>query len=238
VKVGLLSDAHGNSLGLDLCLNHLKGLGCDRLYFLGDMVGYLPEVEACFQLLDEHKVICLNGNHDAMVLGQLPRRPEREAIYLHEYAEANLSEDAYSSLLQRRSFMSVEIEGAKFLLVHGSPWDPLCEYVYADSDLTRFEDLDFDAVFMGHTHRPFMHKTEAGKLVVNVGSCGLPRDIGCLASCVIYEPLTNDCEIHRLKFNKDYFSDRYPSLVSETVLKCLDREEKHQPVGKIIERIL
>ena len=43
MKIGILSDAHGNPHGLNRCLTALKREGAERLYFLGDAVGYLPD---------------------------------------------------------------------------------------------------------------------------------------------------------------------------------------------------
>ena len=42
MKIGLLSDAHGNPDGLANCISVLRSRGAERLFFLGDAVGYLP----------------------------------------------------------------------------------------------------------------------------------------------------------------------------------------------------
>ena len=69
------------------------------------------------------------------------------------------------------------IDDQRFLLVHGTPRDPLDEYAPADPDFwaRRLEGVDADVICVGHTHIPFV--LEVGdKLVVNPGSVGLSRD--------------------------------------------------------------
>ena len=48
--------------------------------------------------------------------------------------------------------------GVAGLFVHGSPTDPLTGYIYPDSDLSEFSEIDADVVFMGHTHHPFVRQ--------------------------------------------------------------------------------
>jgi putative phosphoesterase len=78
----------------------------------------------------------------------------------------------------------------KVFVVHGSPRDPLFEYVFPDVSnqelfqLTR--DVAADVVILGHTHAP-MTRIIQGKLVVNPGSVGQPRDRDPRASYAILD---------------------------------------------------
>jgi predicted phosphodiesterase len=79
-------------------------------------------------------------------------------------------------------------EETRFLLVHGSPRDPLDEYAPADLEFwkRRLENVEADVVCVGHTHQPYV--LEVGeKLVINPGSIGQPRDGDPRASYAVIE---------------------------------------------------
>ena len=63
------------------------------------------------------------------------------------------------------------------MLAHASPRDPLDEYAPADAEFwaRRLQNIDADVVCVGHTHHPYVLEA-AGKLVINPGSVGQPRD--------------------------------------------------------------
>ena len=109
-------------------------------------------------------------------------------------------------------------------MVHGGIRDPLTEYVHADTDLGNYFDCEFSTVFVGHTHRPFVRLAGATK-VVNVGSCGLPRDIGNWSASVIYEPWSNAVTMIRTQFDAEAVIDRASkeAVIHPSVIACLRR---------------
>jgi len=62
MKIGIISDIHGNSHGLKIVLSKLSK--CDKTLCAGDISGYYPFVDESISLLKEHKVISVLGNHD------------------------------------------------------------------------------------------------------------------------------------------------------------------------------
>ena len=86
------------------------------------------------------------------------------------------------------------------LFVHGSPRDPLNGYVYPDTEMDSFEKLPYDAIFMGHTHRSFIKKA-GEKIIANVGSCGLPRDVDNKLTVVLYDTTKNEAFIKGFEMN-------------------------------------
>ena len=69
------------------------------------------------------------------------------------------------------------IEGRRFLLVHGTPRDPLDEYLMNDRAtwVRRLEGVEADVICVGHSHMQF--NLRAGNaVVINPGSVGNPRD--------------------------------------------------------------
>lgn len=201
MRLGVLSDAHGNPQALEACLEALAARGADRLVFLGDAVGYLPGDVAVVDRLAEVGATCLMGNHEAMMLGLLPLPDKAEAVYRLRPAAARLGR----ARLERLGAMHPEhmetIDGRALMFVHGSPDDPLTEYLYPETDLSRFAGWA-DMVFAGHTHRPFDRQAGSTR-VINVGSCGLPRDAGDTASACLYDTATGVSELLRVPFDVD-----------------------------------
>ncbi|MGT2489664.1 metallophosphoesterase family protein [Cupriavidus basilensis] len=62
--IGILSDIHGNLPALKAVLAAGRGLGCRRFISLGDVVGYYAQPGECIDLLREHEVLNIMGNHD------------------------------------------------------------------------------------------------------------------------------------------------------------------------------
>jgi putative phosphoesterase len=237
VLIGLLSDAHGNPLGLRACLAALRGAGVDRLFFLGDAVGYLfGEAEVLRELRDCHAE-CVRGNHEGMLLGALALDPARDEAYGLADVRARLSvadRELIEAWPERRE---LELDGRRILLVHGSPWQPLTGYVYPDSDLEPFAEIKYDAVFMGNTHRPFVaHR--GGTLVANVGSCGLPRDEGDLMACAVYDTATGECRVLRVRLGVDEILGQYPDRAPHQIVSdCLLRKAAGGPFGIVVPRV-
>ncbi len=222
MRVGFVSDAHGNPRGLGACLGALRDEGVERVFFLGDAVGYMPGEQEVFAQLREAEAVCLRGNHEAMLLGEWPVSDARERVYRLEPARTRLlSEDRVwlSSWPLRRE---VQIENRRFLLVHGSPQDPLGGYIYPDTDLAAFAGLPVDFVLLGQTHRPFV-RTSGTVTVANIGSSGMPRDTGCLASCATYDSQTQEIRILRCPFDAEAVLTAYAGQIDDSVQACLRR---------------
>ncbi|HYK66949.1 MAG TPA: metallophosphoesterase family protein [Streptosporangiaceae bacterium] len=230
--IGLLSDAHGNPLGLRSCLAALRDAGVGRVYFLGDAVGYLPGEAEVIDILLTEGVVCQRGNHEAMLLGDLDLDHRRDRAYGLASVVRRMPPGVRAVLAGWPSAREVELAGRRLLLVHGSPRDHLSEYVYPDSDIDWIGSLGYDAVFMGNTHRPFAAHRGAA-LVVNVGSCGLPRDQGNLAACAVYDPAANECQVLRVPMDPAAVAAQFAEPVSDLVAECLSRQAA-QPFGSIV----
>ena len=230
--VGFVSDAHGNPAGLAGCLDAIRGHGAERIYFLGDAVGYFPEENAVLDLLRSNEAECIRGNHDAMLLGA-PIPKGRDTVYRLTEARARIDSRHRDWMGEWPSRLVVELDGCHLLLVHGSPADPLQGYVYPDSDLTPMRELPFDAVVMGHTHRPFV--ADAGRVTaMNVGSSGMPRDVGNLASCALYDTRTHTGEILRVLFDARGLAARWGDRIDPSAAECLRRLAKAPVVGRTV----
>lgn len=233
MKIGLLSDAHGNPEGLSNCLAYLESQHVEKIFFLGDAIGYLPRWAEVLEILKRKNVFCLRGNHDACLF-EVEALASLSDVYqifpeyinsIHSYIDwINSWPSSYTEV----------IGGKKLMLVHGSPMNLTGGYVYPWSDKSDFFSVDADVIFMGNTHRPFI-ETVQDKLLINVGSCGLPRDHGGLSSCAIYDSNSMVCEVFRLPFDVDAVIARSPNI-HPSVEECLHRTSEDY-YGKLVASV-
>lgn len=233
MKLGFVSDAHGNPFGLEGCLRALRAQGAERVYFLGDAVGYLPEENAVFDLLRSHEAICVRGNHEAFLLGELPVSPERDRIYRIAEARARIAPEHTEWIRQWPLRLELTMDGLRLLLVHGSPAHPLTGYVYPDSDLGPLAAVAADVVLSGHTHRAFT-ASSGSVTIVNVGSSGMPRDVGDLASCALVDSSSRACEILRVPFDAPALVARWRGRIDPAAADCLQRAATDPIVGRVL----
>lgn len=201
-RVALISDIHANLEALEAVLADVDERGVGEVLCLGDVVGYGIDAEACIDRVQRRAKVCLCGNHDwAAVNSALGfNTTARRAI---EYTRARLSPGRLSGKATRRRWeflgsLPHEHRIGDWLLVHGSPRDPVMEYIFPEDVDIAPEKIEaiFSLVervcFVGHTHLPgvftedllFRTPGELGgsyyigqeKAVVNVGSVGQPRD--------------------------------------------------------------
>lgn len=232
MKIAVLSDVHGNPVALDACLARLEGLRVDECFFLGDAVGYLPGEQECLKRLESAGMPCQMGNHEAMLLGTLDLDPAADAVYGLAAVRSRLSDSVRERLQTWPESRLVERGGRRILLVHGAPDDPLRGYVYPDSDHSGWERLPHDAVFMGHTHRPFVAR-QGPVLIVNAGAVGLPRDVGNLASFAVYDTETGAAGCYRVEFDAEAVIRRAGPGLHASTRACLQRQSPRF-VGEVL----
>ncbi len=191
--VAVLSDIHGNRHALEAVLDDARSADVDETWCLGDVVGYGAEPDACCELVREHARVCLSGNHDLAVTGAIDTAEfSPGAALAAEWTAEVLSDENrawLSNLLPRGSRGGIG-------LYHGSPRDPVWEYVIS----TLLAELCLDAqeervALIGHSHIALsFHRPEgepaggarrlagetadlaAGGWLLNPGSVGQPRD--------------------------------------------------------------
>jgi len=220
MKLGIFSDAHGNVGAFEESIAILRDAGAEVLYYLGDAVGYIATPEIMVRIRDKG-IIALKGNHEAMLLE--PDYPdELEAVYRLRATRSLMNRDLLEFVEGLKPKIEHEFERIRVLFVHGSPNNPIYDYVYPDTDLSQFVNVSANAVFMGHTHRPFIRKFSA-KMFVNVGSCGLPRDEERLGSACLFDTAT--CEARVIRFN-----------IARSCKYILENHDIHESVAEILRR--
>ncbi len=72
MRIAVVTDIHANRHAFEAVLKDIDRSDAEELWCLGDLVGYGAEPDACVLLAREHAAVCLVGNHDMAVRGDLP----------------------------------------------------------------------------------------------------------------------------------------------------------------------
>ena len=234
MRFAFISDIHGNEIALHSCLGACERLRVDSIHFLGDAVGYLPDDEAVLGCLDSVGIACQQGNHEAMLLADQPLDRKRDELYRLSSARQRLENTIHWMRMGNwPTRVDRNLDGRRFLLVHGSPSDELFGYVYEDSDLAPFSEVAAEVVVMGNTHRPWV-RSASGKLFVNTGSIGLPRDHGALAAFAIFDSSSDHCHIVRVPLDVQEILRRYGQRIAPEVAQCFARKP-NRFVGEVAQ---
>lgn len=219
----ILSDAHGNKLYFDECMRVIDEMNIQYMVYLGDLFGYMSDGLHILKTLQDRKAHILKGNHEAMLLGEIELNIEKDRIYGLGAQREKLSDNNRIFLNGLESAWTAKCKNGKILFVHGAPFDPLNGYLYEDDQEYLWEDMEYCFVFMGHTHRPYI-KCKNRTTYVNVGSCGLPRDIGLLPSFCVFDDIRLTAEIIRVQMNPMALESGYYAGISDNVLDVLRRK--------------
>ena len=193
MRVAIVSDIHGNRQAFEAVLDEIETAECDEMWCLGDLVGYGADPDACVELARHHASICLAGNHDLVVRGELDiDQFSRGAALAARWTRDTIS----SATREYLAGLSPTALDEEVGLYHASPRDPVWEYVLSALQA----DLCFDAqphrvCLIGHSHvalsfwrqpgEPATGETRAdgeeldiqeGEWLINPGSVGQPRD--------------------------------------------------------------
>ena len=198
--------------------------GIEARYFLGDAIGYLDGAAEVLAMLRACGAPCQKGNHDAMLLGELPIAPARERVYRLAEARSNCAPEDLATLAAWPDRREIEFDGLRILLAHGSPAPSITEYVWPDTPIVLPDGFAFDMVFLGHTHRPFVRQHGA-VTVVNCGSSGLPRDRGDLALFALLDTHAREVRIMRVPFDRERVLATVGAAAAPEVRDVLHRQQ-------------
>ncbi len=199
MKVGLISDVHGNRVALETVLEEMPAV--DELLCAGDVVGYNPWPGDCVDELRARDVPTVMGNHDAAVAGDTPFRFNGMAKAGVDHATRELSDDQLEWLADLPT-ERLECDG-RVKLVHGHPDDPdrYTRYTYPEEFTERLLG-DEDVLVLGHTHVQGVERFGEG-IVVNPGSVGQPRDGDPRAGYAVVDLDALTVETHRVEYDID-----------------------------------
>ncbi len=220
----VISDIHGNFPALQTVLMDAQPF--DAVLCLGDMIGYGPNPNECVERVQEFPLTCIVGNHDWGAIGRADllifNNDARQALY---WTQHELSTD-------NRNFLSdlpTTVQIDDLLLAHGSPREPIWEYlVDVRSAKENFVGYDFQVALVGHTHLPLALEWNVGmnqarillpdweaplplagrRLILNPGSVGQPRDGDPRASYAILDTDQMTWEFRRIPYPVEITQER------------------------------
>jgi len=195
----VIGDVHGNLPALEAVIASADGAG--GWLCVGDTVGYGPYPNECVRRIEEIGAMAVAGNHDLGSRGRLDLSSfNREARLACEWTRGTLVEASRSYL----DSLPTTRHSQEWMLVHGSPRDPVREYVVSVSQANAsFLEFEEGVCFHGHTHVPAVFRSsceppseggmsvielttprdgdvieleEGHRYMVNTGSVGQPRD--------------------------------------------------------------
>ena len=192
MRIGVISDIHSNLPALEAVLADVEREAPDAVWCLGDIVGYGPHPNECVDLVRSRAALSLCGNHDLAVVGTIDSTDfTGDAGDAARWTTTELGEDQAQWLRGLRP--SAERPG--FELYHGSPRDPVWDYVLSEQvALISILETTAPLVLVGHSHvalgigwndaeltgglAPEGTELDLGarRWLLNPGSVGQPRD--------------------------------------------------------------
>jgi len=207
MKVAFISDIHSNIEALSAVMEDIKSQRIEKIICCGDIVGYNANPNECCFTIKSLGIKTVMGNHD------FAGSSLKDLNKFNDYAKASLEwtnkvlkKEYKEFLLKLPKTYKEKIGEFDLFVVHGSPSDPLYEYVFpqtSDYDLKNFlEKTKSDIIVVGHTHIPFV-KRYGRKLFINCGSVGQPRDSDPRACYCIIDFETLRVELRKVKYDID-----------------------------------
>ncbi|HNY83833.1 MAG TPA: metallophosphoesterase family protein [Anaerolineaceae bacterium] len=212
----IISDIHANLTALEAVIAHAGSF--ERTICLGDLVGYGPDPNECVRLIRGlPNMTCIMGNHDAALMGFIDISVFNGDAFAALNIQNEMLEQDVRDFLE---LLPVRTELDHITLAHGSPRNPIWEYILNSSTASvNFPDFDTRSCLTGHTHIPSIFierevdlprillpqsgdrwKPEA-KFILNPGSVGQPRDRDHRASYVVYDSKEDTWEFKRAAYD-------------------------------------
>ncbi len=217
-RILVISDVHANITALKAVLAAAGKV--DQVWCLGDIAGYGPDPNECIEVISNlPKLTCMMGNHDFAAIGDMAletfNTDAKKALLWQRDELSRASKEFLRTLSQQ-----VVVRGS-VSLAHGSPRDPIWEYIL--NTLVARVNLDYFETpwcFVGHSHFQAIFQYHADtddisievpavgesyklkeRAILNPGSVGQPRDRDPRAAFAIYLPKTHVWEPHRVEYD-------------------------------------
>ncbi|MEA5566256.1 metallophosphoesterase family protein [Anabaena sp. UHCC 0399] len=230
MKIAVMSCIHGNYEALDAVLLDIDQQKAEKIFCLGDLVGYGPYPNAVITQIHSLDIPTCAGCWDEDIVEGLNSCDCSYPSLLAEKRGKIAHEWTYKELYpENKEFLAKLPHGLgqdNLVFVHGSPQSNH-EYLLPELDafaaLERVISADADVLFCGHTHVPYVRTLDAGSLqvrvqstgveekeinfstpikrIVNVGSVGEPRHGRPNATYVIYDTDTQAVSLREVTYD-------------------------------------
>jgi predicted phosphodiesterase len=217
MRYGFFSDVHANLEALKVVVADFKKEKLDKVFFLGDVVGYGPDPNECTSIINDVSEVKLMGNHDYAALGLIETNLFNPyASKAMEWTKSVLDEKSLKTL----SGFSMDHRFDGFYLVHSTPKEPQeWNYIFdLDDAEENFNFFNKQICLIGHSHHPAIIKKykdrhcflrdesweeieEGFRYILNIGSVGQPRDGSNKACYLIYDVKQKRAVLKRLTYD-------------------------------------
>ncbi len=219
MRYAIIADIHANLVAFQAVLDDIEHRGgVEEVWCLGDVVGYGPDPHQCIELLRQYNHVCVVGNHDWAAIGKIDTAEfNPDAAVACRWTAQQLSPEDVDYLKN----LPLVIQKEDFTLVHGSPREPIWEYLISiGSAKQSFAYFQSQFCLVGHSHVPLVFSfSETGacsssqfltnvglalgesRLIINPGGVGQPRDGDPRASYAIYDSETRLIRLYRVAYD-------------------------------------
>ena len=224
MRIAVFSDIHSNFTAWQQAFSIMQEEDIDQFLCTGDLVGYGPQPNQVINHIRNRQESGLDfkivrGNHDQGVINdQSLHRFNSHAKKAIRWTRKELS-PANREFLEE---LPLIWQNDSLLLAHGTPNNPIWEYLRDWNVENIFSEYNFKYSFVGHTHliQAFRasrnsNQTKEAKLsttqsltissshraIINVGSIGQPRDYNPKGSFIILDTDENKIDLIRFQYN-------------------------------------
>lgn len=213
-NIGVIADPHANLAALEAVLEDMPRV--DDILCAGDLVGYGPHPNEVVDLVNSKNIFSVLGNHDHAVVEESFGSLNDFAAEAARWTLTELTEENIDFLENLDLKFGTEYEDYSIFMAHGTPRNPLKEYLYPGVSnralVNMTQGIDADVIVLGHTHVP-LERMIQGRLVINPGAVGQPRDRNPDAGYMILK-LGREIEVihERVPYEIDRTTDRIKDL--------------------------
>ncbi|UCH50627.1 MAG: metallophosphoesterase family protein [Chloroflexota bacterium] len=218
MRYAIIGDIHSNLEAFEMVLRDadVKG-GFDKIWCLGDVVGYGPDPNECIERLCQFEHVCVAGNHDWAAIGKMDTADFNPvAAQACQWTAQQLTAENIEYLQN----LPLSICQEDFTLIHGSPREPIWEYLLSlEGAQDNFSHFETTYCLVGHSHVPLIFELVDSKVVyemfpegaelrlgerrmiINPGGVGQPRDGDPRASYALYDTEARTVYHHRVEYD-------------------------------------
>jgi diadenosine tetraphosphatase ApaH/serine/threonine PP2A family protein phosphatase len=218
MRYAILGDIHSNLAAFEAVLSDgdARG-GFDKIWCLGDVVGYGPDPNECIYRLRQFEHVCVAGNHDWAAIGKMDTADFNPvAAQACQWTAQQLTAENIEYLKN----LPLGVCQEDVTMVHGSPREPIWEYILSvEGAQENFAYFETSYCLVGHSHVPLIFElvdskavyrmfpegaeSELGKIrmIINPGGVGQPRDGDPRASYALYDTDTRTVHHYRVEYD-------------------------------------
>lgn len=215
MKIGLISDIHGNQQAFTKVLNQLYLERVDLILCAGDLVCYGAHCNQVLELMRSCAIPCVVGNYDAAVgwnwptASSKPSNPATEALKQAalDWTKRNLHSKHRDYLRGLPWMLTYHFDQLRLVVIHAG-LQQLDEW-YTPEEPARLHALAAqvmaDVIVLGHTHQPFVYEVEYAlgrkTLFINPGAVGRALDGDTRAAYAILQTATRTVQLQRIDYD-------------------------------------